>query len=147
MCIFLQSSQRSYYVKKCLTVTSLSKEWLLSKDSDSMMNLKLILSTMSLTEHVYTFLTIQSPWVTMKINSLIDSGASVNFISVTFIWALSVTVLNSISLRVMSANELKISSAENGYFYSLSIAVNERTLSTHLFHVIDSPHWMILNLS
>ena len=101
---------------------------------------------MPLTEHVYTFLIIQSSQVTMKTDSLIDSGASVNFISVTFIWALSVTALNLISLKVVSANELEISSAENGYFYSLLIAVNERTSSTHLFCAIDSPHWMILDL-
>ena len=76
----------------------------------------------------------------MKTDSLIDSGASVNFISVTFVKALSVTALDLISLRIVSANELKISFSENSYFYSLSIAVNKRTSSTHLFCVIDSSH-------
>ena len=76
----------------------------------------------------------------MKTDSLIDSGASVNFISVIFIKALSVTALDLISLRVVSANKLKISLSENSYFYSLSIAVNKRTLSMHLFCVINSPH-------
>ena len=102
---------------------------------------------MSLTEHVYTSLTIQSPQVTLKTEGLINSGASVNFISVTFMQALSVTVLDLISPRIVSANELKISSSGNDYFYSLLIAVNERTLSTHIFCVIDSSHWMILGLS
>ena len=95
---------------------------------------------MSLAEHVYIFLTIQSSSVTLKMKGLIDSGASVNFISVTFIQVLSVTALDLISSKVMSANELKISPSENDYFYSLLIAVNERTQSTHLFCVIDSSH-------
>ena len=101
---------------------------------------------MSLTQHVYVFLTIQSSQATLKTEGLIDFSASVNFISSAFMQTLNVTALDLISLRVVSADELKISSAENDFFYSLLIAVNERTSSTHLFCVIDSSHWIILDL-
>ena len=76
----------------------------------------------------------------MKTEGLVDSEASVNFIFTTFTCALQLKLLNLVSLKVVEADDAEISPSENEFFYSLTLVINEKTLSLHLFCVIDSPH-------
>ena len=84
--------------------------------------------------------------MTLSTESLVDSGASVNFIFTTFAQTLEIASLDLISSRVISADSSEISSAGNEFFYFLFIAVNEKTFSVHLFWVIHSLHQIILEL-
>ena len=76
----------------------------------------------------------------MRTEGLVDSGASVNFIFTTFIGALRIKPLDLVSLKVVRADDAEISSSGNKFFYSLTIAINEKTPSLHLFCTIDSSH-------
>ena len=88
---------------------------------------------MSLSEYIYTHFSIQILRVTLQTEGFIDSEASENFIFSTFTQTLKIKLLDLVSLRVMRADDSEISSAENEFFYSLSVAVNRKTLSLHLF--------------
>ena len=101
---------------------------------------------MRLTDHVYTSLSIQSLWATLKTQGLIDSEMSVNFVFNTFIQALRCNLINFVSSKVIDADRVKISSLRNEYFYFLFISVNGTTSVSHLFHAINSSHWIILSM-
>ena len=98
-----------------------------------MKDLQLTLLTLSLTDHVYASLSIQILQIILSTEELVNSGASANFIFITFTQMLRIASLDLVSLRVMSADGSEISPSGNGFFYSLIIAVNEKTSSVHLF--------------
>ena len=80
----LQSLRRVCIIKKCLAVTLLPDEWLLSESLKKMKDLQLALLTMTLTEYIYTLLSIQTFRVTLQTDDFINSETSANFIFTAF---------------------------------------------------------------
>ena len=76
----------------------------------------------------------------MKTEGLVNSEASVNFIFIMFTHTLQLKFLDLVSLRIVEADDAEISPSENEFFYSLTLVINEKTLFSHLFCIIDSPH-------
>ena len=142
----LQSLRRVCIIKKCLAAALLPDEWLLIESLKEMKDLQLALSAMTLTDYIYASLSIQTFRVTLQTDDLINSEASANFISTAFTQALRFKPLNLVSLRVMRADSSEISSAENEFFFFLSVAVNRNIPSLHLFCIINFSHWIILEL-
>ena len=143
---FLQPVREVYNLKKCLAAVLQPDEWLLSEGIQGLNDLRLCLSIMSLSDHIYTAVNVHCLYTTLKTEGLIDSETSVNFILKSFVQTLGCHLLNLVSLRVMSSDEIEISSSGNRFFFSLLIAVNSLTFFSHLFQTIESSYWIILSL-
>ena len=82
----------------------------------------------------------------VKLDIIINSAATSNFILKNFVLSLNLKPLDYYSLWVITADLREISPAGNNYWHYFTFLTYDNLLSTHCFQAIETPHKIILKL-
>ena len=109
-------------------------------------HLHLSLTTNNMTDLIYVAIKTFYGNSVVKLDAVIDSAATSNFISKNFVLSLNLKPLDRYSPRVIAADSREISPAGNNYWHYFTFSTYDNLPSTHCFRAIETPHKVILGL-